>query len=272
MKRIITLILIVSISMSNIIGSVASAPKGLLILGDSISSGYGLDGYESGGQNSEILSFGNLLAEHLGFSSGEYANLAIDGQTTDGLYRSVSKMPNEVEGYDYITISIGGNDLIDSLMPAAISAIYQLSGGNYKEWEIKEKLTAFKEKMYSVIASVRENAGGNIEKILQILREKNPSSFIAIQTVYNPFDILNEKGYLAYINSMLISPEIDELNKLIKEIGERYNVYVIDTSREFKKDPAKYTNIKKADIHPSVEGHMEIYRLLLSAIAEFKAK
>ncbi len=253
--------------------SFANPAKGLLVLGDSISTGYGLPGYVGGKENRDILSFGNLLSEFLGYSgTGAYKNMAIDGQTTEGLLWSITKSPEDIEGYDYITLSIGGNDLIDSLLPAVISAISELSGGSYRESEIKERLQLFKDKLGDSIQEVMIQAGENIDEILKLVREKNPNAFIAIQTVYNPFDILNEKGYLSFVNSLLISPVISEMNENIIKTAKKQRVYVIDTAREFENDPAKYTNIQKADIHPSVQGHMKIYQLMQGAIAHFKAK
>lgn len=253
--------------------SFANPVKGLLVLGDSISTGYGLPGYIAGKENKDILSFGNLLSEFLGYSGeGGYKNMAIDGQTTEGLLWSITKSPEDIEGFDYITLSIGGNDMLDSLLPAVISAISELSGGSYRESEIKERLQMFKDKLSSTIQGVMIKANENIDEILKLLREKNPNSFIAIQTVYNPFDILNEKGYLSFVNSLLISPVISELNQNIIKTAKKYGVYVIDTGKGFENDPAKYTNIQKADIHPSVQGHMKIYQLMQGAISHFKAR
>lgn len=273
MKKVIILLITASIMLTCAVVSFANPTKGLLVLGDSISTGYGLPGYVGGEENHDILSFGNLLSEFLGYSgAGGYKNMAIDGQTTEGLLWSITKSPEDIEGYDYITLSIGGNDLIDSLLPAVISAISELSGGSYRESEIKERLQLFKDKLGDSIQEVMIQAGENIDEILKLVREKNPNAFIAIQTVYNPFDILNEKGYLSFINSLLISPVISEMNETIIKTAKKQKVYVIDTAREFENSPAKYTNIQNADIHPSVQGHMKIYQLMQGAIAHFKAK
>lgn len=272
MKKILTSIITLCILLTFCLTSYAATPKGLLVLGDSISTGYGLPSYVGGNRN-DVMSFGNLLAEFLGYKeNGGYKNTAIDGQTSEGLLWSITKNPEETEGYDYISLSIGGNDLLDSLLPAVISAITELSGGSYRESDLRERLGILKEKIGGGINTALINASENIDEILKLLREKNPNSFIAIQTIYNPFDILNKKGYLSYINSILISPYIKALNENIIKSAKKYRIYVIDTNREFEKSPAKFTNIQKGDIHPSAEGHMKIYELMQGAIAHFKAK
>ena len=88
-----------------------NVPPQMLFLGDSIASGYGLDGYDTGREN--CRSYANILA---GEYSGELSqscgfsmtNLAEDGQTSSELLEKMNngKYDDDIKNADCIVISI----------------------------------------------------------------------------------------------------------------------------------------------------------------------
>ncbi len=97
-----------------------------LALGDSISTGYRLPGYdkETVETNTTIRNFVNLIAERLGY---ELVNEAQDGLTTEGLATQLESgaLDQDISRARLITITCGGNDMMQVL--------YGLTAGYYNE-------------------------------------------------------------------------------------------------------------------------------------------
>lgn len=94
----------------------ASAEKkyeSMLVVGDSISTGYGLENYTPGGSPYECRSYCNILAESLELKGGEsYINRAVNGYTSSDLLALIPSLKEQVAKSDLVVISIGGNDLL----------------------------------------------------------------------------------------------------------------------------------------------------------------
>ena len=95
----------------------------MLVLGDSITTGYGLANYEPGGDPYLCESYANIIASSLGLKGGStYINKAVNGDTTGDLAVLLPTVQEEVSFAKLIIISIGGNDLL-SLAPIVFSLI-----------------------------------------------------------------------------------------------------------------------------------------------------
>jgi len=144
MKKIFPLLLVLVLSVSVVL-PVSAKPSGMLVLGDSIATGYGLPNYSAPSPQLATDSFGNRLAAEYGLSYGHtYYNFAVNGMTseelaaalTDGtsqyvyrdnalgfdeatysMYQMVDASATKVavKNCDTIIISIGGNDLLRPL-------------------------------------------------------------------------------------------------------------------------------------------------------------
>ena len=93
-----------------------------LVLGDSISTGYGLPGYSDDKAN--ITSYANGLAEK--FSSPErYINKAVDGMTSSGLLETIrsGNLDNDILNSEIIVVTIGGNDVLGMLRSTIMQAV-----------------------------------------------------------------------------------------------------------------------------------------------------
>ena len=83
----------------------------LLLLGDSITFGYGLEGTRD-------KSYGNLLAGHFCIHGRNFKNAAVNGHTSADLLALLPTLAGDIADADLIVVSIGGNDLLAILWDA----------------------------------------------------------------------------------------------------------------------------------------------------------
>ena len=267
-KKILPLIIAAATAASAFTVSAAEG-ENLVVLGDSITTGYGLDGYVSGDNTSAADSFANRLS---GQFSG-YENLAVDGRTSAQLLASLSEeeTSSALENADTAVISIGGNDLLQPLISAAQMSILSdtefiqgMMDGSITEEDILNKMA--ETDMESIVQTALDSidmtvTGDNINNILAGINEINPDCDIYILTVYNPYENSGDMG-----DPEEISYIIEELNDAITYYAPMYdNVTVVDVHTAFKGKAEEYTNILQMDIHPNKEGHSVIYDMLTNA-------
>lgn len=248
----------------------------LAVLGDSITSGYGLDGYVSGDNTSAADSFSNKLAADF----SEYVNLAVDGRTSEELLEALNSDENvsaAVENAEAVVISIGGNDFLTPMMTAAQTAIMSdpdimqgIMDGTVTVAEAMESnMDMINESVVSAAKQVDvqltvDNIGSIVDKVTEI----SPDSEIYLLTVYNPFEGVDDmEKYSEAAESIL-----PVLNSGISDIAEQDNVHLIDAYTAFKGHALEYTNIASVDIHPNKAGHEVIYDLICEALPEVTAE
>ena len=84
----------------------------MLALGDSITTGYGLDGEAP----YDCESYANIVAQSLGLDArSSYVNRAVDGATSKDLLNILPDLENYLGYSDLIVVTIGGNDLLQSV-------------------------------------------------------------------------------------------------------------------------------------------------------------
>ena len=105
-KRILPAVVTAVLLASCVLPIMAASDKytNLLVLGDSISTGYGLPGDVSTRQN-----YSNLLAKKIAADSVK--NYAVDGATSSDLLSLLTSNAKLLQDKDLILMSIGGNDL-----------------------------------------------------------------------------------------------------------------------------------------------------------------
>lgn len=248
----------------------------LAVLGDSITSGYGLDGYVSGDNTSAADSFSNKLAADF----SEYVNLAVDGRTSEELLEALDSDENvsaAVENAAAVVISIGGNDFLTPMMTAAQTAIMSdpdimqgIMDGTVTVAEAMESnMDMINESVVSAAKQVDvqltvDNIGSIVDKVTEI----SPDSEIYLLTVYNPFEGVDDmEKYFEAAESIL-----PVLNSGISDIAEQDNVHLIDAYTAFNGHALEYTNIASVDIHPNKAGHEVIYDLICEALPEVTAE
>lgn len=250
----------------------AEEESSLLVLGDSITSGYGLDGYVSGDNTSAADSFANRLSAEY----GAYTNLAVDGRTSAQLLEALNEEEtiSAAENADDVVISIGGNDFLMPMVTAIQMSMMSdpeilqgIKDGTLTEEDFMEKVQEMD--IEGAVINAVNNVdisltGENISGILDKIYEVNPDVNVYILTVYDPFeDIEGMESFSETAENML-----PQLNGAIENAAAEHDTaYVIDVYSEFKGHAAEYTNITEMDIHPNKAGHGVIYELLSDAIS-----
>ena len=236
----------------------------IVVLGDSISAGYGLASGESG--------YYDYLAEMTG---AKLTNLAVSGAATADLLAQLEQpaVQSAVQSADLICLSIGGNDL---LQPAkAYFETLQLEGESMLD-TVKRLASTGKADDYiatltRILREPRNTARNtNIPAIAEKLRTLNADAEIVWQTIYNPLQISAEdlakqsatvrnnyddlKGY--------VQGQLALVNNAIKALeGCKY----ADVYTAFQDCSWHFIRTAQKDIHPNLAGHALIADLVSKA-------
>lgn len=234
----------------------AEEGKNITLLGDSITTGFGL--------SEEELSYGAYLDLYY---DAEVDNFAVNGQTTGELLETLEEyeIRSSLEQSDLVCISIGGNDFL-SIFEKAYSEIgdgINISDGNVSV--SSEFVSKFVMDYSSAFGTAAVNAGENIKKVVAEVEEINPDAQIIIQTVYNPLESENaEKNEVMKPLKTFLSLYLGTINNSIKEASPM----TADIYLKFSEKPYLYTNIESYDIHPNAIGHLLIAEEIVQTLAE----
>ena len=249
-------------------------PQKVLVIGDSITTGYGLDGYDEGREN--VASYANMLKKNfeseLKDGKEEFINKGIDGQTSPELLEDLKKgeYDGDLENCDLVIISIGGNDLMHTLFGFfSQNTEYGIKPTDLlKNHSIGDLANIFIDLSKELEQKLKEY-DSNIKDIASYINNKCDARVI-VQTLYNPLDTREEpKLVVAFVKS-----KIDTLNEKITENAkdeqgnELYEIADVYTA--FSGQGDKLTNINKVDIHPNADGHKKIYETLNAVIRQKK--
>lgn len=250
----------------------------LLVLGDSISTGYGLDNYIPGGDPYACQSYGNLTAAALGLSAKTtYINKAVNGDRSADLKALLPTISSVAAKSDLILISIGGNDVLCHLMTVASI----LAGRSVTSYE--EAIPALVSADMSAYAALAENQqlktlmetsltgyAANMTEITALLRQYAPNARVIFLEQYNPMAIsgspiaamLGDMAAKIEAVSAFASPYLDRINSTMREKAAAAGYETADVPAVINQNPLTLTNIMKMDIHPSAAGHREIFRVI----------
>ncbi|MBE6837316.1 MAG: SGNH/GDSL hydrolase family protein [Ruminococcus sp.] len=238
-------------------------PESLTIIGDSIASGYGLEGYVSG-NNYSAENYGKLLCGEYGITSMNYFNYAVDGETTEGLLYELENGSYDIgiRSSNVIVVSIGGNDLLDAIIGenSAVFKNSRLDEFLKGEANITELLADLD--LVEITNQLSNDAqekllifNENIPKIIKAISEKNPQAYIIIQTLYNPMNSGIE------IIDNLYGQTISQLNTGIDGIE---GCVVADVNSAFAQSEEKL--IQNDFTHPNEKGHKVIFEVIKAVI------
>ena len=229
-----------------------------LIFGDSITTGYGLA--------DKTMRFATLVSNKLGIAERNYG---VDGATSADLLAKINgseEIKRNIAGAEFISVSIGGNDLLDKykyILPQALG----LDVADHSA-EIDAAYTAFDKNLRAIFAAIRE---------------QNHDCKVYIQTLYNPYGNLTVMD--RYNAGTVLDPYIVRLNNIIRTRAAEKNCTVVDVAATLNGNKACFStasNISaqdiwalmngtldytKFDFHPSAVGHAEIAKLLEKHIA-----
>lgn len=248
-------------------------PQSMLVLGDSISTGFRLYSY-SAGNNYNTESYANLLAKELHLTQEKsYKNLSIDGQTSDELLKKIQngEYDNELSA-DLIVLTIGGNDLLGEFLTFLKESIgldlINVDGGFISADFTNPELMA---KLNELMNTINENIAGfskNFSKILSATHEKNENAYLILQTVYDPLECLPIPDTVKNMLDEKIKLLNNTLNRCVELETDKSGDFigVVDVYSAFKGDTDDLTNMLDGDIHPSVAGHKRIYEEMLKVV------
>lgn len=235
-------------------------PSKILFLGDSIATGYGLEGYKNGKEN--CSSYANTLADQYdkelaGKCETSMKNSAIDGQTSAELLKGLNDgiYDEDLKNSDAVIISIGGNDLLTVLWEFIVNDLHINFNDSYADNQQSDfDITKIIESITSLGARIDKNLesfDSNLTEIAKYIKEKTNGTLI-IQTLYNPFDQFNQEQVKEFI-----SDKIKTLNSYIElHKNDADSQYIVaDVYSQFYGKGNELTRIKSMDIHPNQQGH-----------------
>ncbi len=245
----------------------------IVALGDSITTGYGLDGYDANtvSTNTTIRNYVNLVAEN---KQANIINLAHDGDKAENLLQVINNTANDkaLSNADCILITIGGNELLQPLIDVAQQEVV-----NIMLYGIRH-LANILESNADTFNMAIEQYKNTLPSVIDVLLTKNSSAQIIFQTQYNPLENAKNSTFLQSFSKEENYEDIDavynvfdtyitKLNTQTQNIISSYNnsnLVICDTYKAYK-NYAKtnvdiLTNIDSSiDIHPNSKGHEFIY-------------
>lgn len=269
----IAMLLVIVMCFSVIVPNIAQASGkyqgNLLILGDSIATGYGLPDYDSNGEPKAQDAWSTLLAEHYGAKQYNYAK---EGATTSDLLYEINFSGNQIAiaGANAICISIGGNNFLDLLS---------------KYSQNMESISNIQEEVQTLLTE----ASDDLDDIFTELKSKNPDGFVFVQTLFHPFRNWTADasvvGYDGTIGEWM-EIYIDAYNEILREKTQNYGFLCIDVAQKFKEEGAQnwidgedYDTLEAilADVDnieplPTKEGHQAIHETYVQTANEALAE
>ncbi len=216
--------------------------KTVVALGDSITTGYGVEERES---------YVSLFCSTLKNKTNEDVtcdNLAVNGLTSNGLIDvlQVEETREKIRHSDYILLSIGGNDFLKELT-SNLSTYLSLAESYPQVYVIGNRLV------------------NNLSTILDEIVVLNPQVKILIIPLYNPYHIVMK-------SNVVLSNHFNEIKQRYSEFASHYDQVRIDTKLSNTLERDEYLNVsleeRNVDPHPNRLGHDAIARSLTKEIEE----
>lgn len=232
-------------------------------LGDSIASGYGLDGYDADADfvtGSYETLFKSYLQSGIGEVNGE--SYAVDGSTSSdllNLLQNNTNVRNSIKKADVITISIGGNDLSK---PAKSQIVTSFITG----------YDALKQELATAV----NNYNINVSAIVSEINSLNSNVKVLFTSLFNPYKSLstatnnvtlvvtgsplgdteliltptNMKDFASIAETYIAGDGgVKGINQVIQEcIADYDNFYYIDTKTSFDSYQGDYTELSRASL------------------------
>lgn len=244
----------------------AAGTGSYVALGDSISAGYGLEGGE--------LSFPEMLERDTGYVLTDFSSN--DGVTSEDLLETLNKAEviAAVQGADVITITVGGNDLMNALYEYLADA----PGVSMSAEDIREGLengtigtgTLMKLMMElgdfpasSQASAALTTLGANLSSALAQIKVMNPDVTCIIANQYNPYWHIKEAAAIGIV--LTFETGVLDLNTTLAEVAQTQGVTAVDVYGAFHVSAdnpcnADFTAIDdfNLDFHPNALGHQLI--------------
>lgn len=230
MKKLLAVFLVFSMlaGLSTFFLSAHAASIDYLLLGDSIAAGAGVI-------NPDEACYGKLVADTNGYS---YTNEAVSGSPSASLLAKLqrSSVQAAVKNAEIISISIGGNDYLESNWIGLLLS----SMTNYK-----------------MLDRVQASFAENFAKIIESIRALNPRARILVQTIYNPRVGKSFEG--------LVQQGVNRLNAVYRSYLSAHpgSYTLVDVGSAL----TGHSDLIAMDsIHPNAAGNVAIARVILRTL------
>ena len=273
-KRILSTLLALCLALSLLPASALAAggeQKSYVALGDSITTGYGLAENEAG--------FARQVADRNGYT---LTNLAQDGATSSMLLTSLSnsEVSSAIASADLITITIGGNDLMNALYAylaeeynkqnsdTSITAedVKASLAGTLSEIPQVEMLRFAASKIPDFPNSTAANTAlytfaTNFSSIISAIKAANSTAQLIVVNQYNPYGHLTTGTGVLSLDLSAIDTAVRALNTVISSSAESADYTVADVYTKFEQAENNPCNASVSlpsinlDFHPNATGH-----------------
>ena len=241
----------------------------IVVLGDSISTGYGLEDLEAIA-GTDIYAYTDYLSDYL---DATVTNYAVNGQRSEELltavkgYDAASAEYASLANSDMICVTIGGNDLLQptkEYFESYVNTYNTINGTNYTAKEVLKAVggdsdavkklamgltSALSDALKYVIGFeditdidgnvTEEGYIGYIAELEQTLRAMNSDAEIVFQTVYNPVSVPSniavDEDYAYALSQLRLMGEshIGKVNTAINKLAEENDISVADVKTAF---------------------------------------
>ncbi len=249
-KRMLSALLCLCLVLALLPVSALAANPVYLALGDSITTGYKPDNTKP---DAKVDSpFANQIANDLDYY---LTNLAANGETTTSLLEKLNNPASDIStalpNASLITITIGGNDMMDALYAYLLNAYNDENPSSTITLdELKAKLlNGGSEILVLASKSISEffvstdaqkafsDFGSNLSGILSKIQEVNPHAAIYIATQYNPYSKLAKDWgtfveQIETINTQFVAG-VQSLNTIINNVAAN-KATVVDVYAAFE--------------------------------------
>lgn len=254
----------------------AAGTGSYVALGDSISAGYGLEGGE--------LSFPERLAQSTGYALADFSSS--DGVTSQALLETLSQpeVADAVKNADVITITVGGNDLMNALYEYLADAL----GGSMSAEDIREGLekgtiepgTLMKLMMELEDFPISPQASAalttlraNLSSALAQIKSMNPDATCIVANQYNPYGHINNPFAADIVSTFEVG--VQALNTTLAGVAQAQGATVVDVHGVFAASSANPCNAYftglddfSLDFHPNALGHQLIAEAVEQALPD----
>ena len=195
-----------------------------------------------------------------------YSNLSMEGITSAELLDIIKLNKEEIKDANLITISIGGNNILNVIMNNLYSNIDSESLEEYDEEMFEAIVSEYlnsDEKNLEVINEI-EVFEKDFTNIIKQIKKLSPDADVYINTVYNP---INKKGDIYdYFNE-----KISAINEVITKNYSIYDYKVIDCYNILNSDEKLNFHVVNNEfkIYPNKVGHAMMATQVISEYEDY---
>ena len=272
MKKLFLYVMILALAVSSLCATaVDEMPKVYLAIGDSISTGYGLEDTAFG--------FSERLSEKVGL---ELANRAVNGAKADDVYERLSsgELDELVASAELITLTVGGNDMLDVLYKEVADSYNKYYEPKITAGDVSNILADSADnrritlalRAFSILSGSAEKSSlaesdiyaealtkyeKNLSDIADYIEKINDDVRIVVATQYNPYKTFENTDFSNVYTS--VDECISKLNRVILAVAEEKDFTVADVYTAFRDSEENLCNsdadLMNLDFHPNLAGH-----------------